>query len=190
MHEAIDRIDLGALDADQLEELRTSALRLLDGIEQHLEWWNASVGIERRPFQFREDGPVFYAEAVERGVLINPALPDGFDNTEHEARSDPQRARWWLCPFIERIAWDGPQGVEAEERRNQERLRQHFPASAAADLEAHIATRRTAWFEAWPTGVRHEVFCLDGGCWDGPSTWGQFATLDEALDCVDERCCR
>lgn len=186
----IDHIDLSALNADQLQELRDSVLCLLDGIEPHLEFLNAPVGCALHPFQFREGGPVFYADAIERGVLINPALPEGFGNTPNEARSDQQRARWWLRPFIERIAWDGPQGVEAEERLNQERLRQYFPASAAADLETHIAARCAAWFEVWPTGVRYEALCLDGGCWDGPSTWGQFATLDEVLDCIDERCCR
>ena len=89
-------INLPELDADQLARLREDARRLLDGIEQQLEWFNAQAGSFIKPFKFSEDGPVFYAEAVEDGVLINPALPDGFSSTDKARRSEQERARWWL----------------------------------------------------------------------------------------------
>lgn len=35
--------------------------------------------------------------------------------------------------------------------------------------------------EAWPGGVRYDVYCLDGGAWDRPTARGWFGTLEEAL---------
>lgn len=40
------------------------------------------------------------------------------------------------------------------------------------------------WREYWPSGVRYDVRCLDGGAWDRPTCWGGFATLEEALECA------
>ncbi len=98
-------INLPELDADQLERLREDARRLLDGIEQQLEWFNAQAGSLVKPFKFSEDGPVFYAEAVEDGVLINPALPDGFSSTDNAQRSEQERARWWLRQGLSGENW-------------------------------------------------------------------------------------
>lgn len=40
------------------------------------------------------------------------------------------------------------------------------------------------FLEAWPNGVRYDIRCLDGGAWDR-STWkGSYATLDEAMQAV------
>lgn len=43
-----------------------------------------------------------------------------------------------------------------------------------------------SWLEAWPTGARYDVWCLDGGCWDRPTWKGCFKTLDEAVSFVKE----
>lgn len=177
---------LGRMDADALESLRDDARALLDRIQEQLEWWNHTPGKPLHRFQFREGGPVFYAEALEDGVLINPALPEGFDCTDNELRSPEERARWWLRPFIETDEW--------EERERFMRSRHEFMSlkgqadQAPADLEAHIEQERAAWFRAWPEGKRYDVRCLDGGAWDRPSDWGMFATLAEALACVNEKC--
>lgn len=181
-------INLPELDADQLERLREDARRLLDGIEQQLEWFNAQAGSLIKPFKFSEDGPVFYAEAVEDGVLINPALPDGFSSTDNAQRSEQERARWWLRPYIETSAWDGPHGLEARERARQSRLQEEGSEYAVSDVDSHMQTQRAQWFSAWPEGVRYDVRCLDGGAWDRPTCWGMFGTLEAAMACINERC--
>jgi hypothetical protein len=40
------------------------------------------------------------------------------------------------------------------------------------------------WLEAWPSGNRFDTYCLDGGAWDRPTTWGKFGTLEEAIACA------
>jgi hypothetical protein len=37
------------------------------------------------------------------------------------------------------------------------------------------------WLKAWPSGMRYDVRCLDGGAWDRSTCWGMAATLEEAV---------
>lgn len=183
----LSSIDLSTLDADQLEELRDSARALLAGIEQQLEWWNtpASLVQKVRPFKFQDNGPIFYAEAVEDGVLINPSRPDGFDCTAIEARSAEERARWMMRPYIVTQTWEEH---EQSCRQHQSLLRRQGAECAAPDVEAYIAAQRSAWMAAWPSGTCYSAECLDGGAWDRPTSWGAFNTLEAALACINERC--
>lgn len=41
-----------------------------------------------------------------------------------------------------------------------------------------------AWLKAWPSGVRYDTRCLDGGAWDRSTFWGAFATVAEAVECA------
>ena len=75
-----------------LRAMRETALTLLQDIEQGLERCNLSGGRAACTRSLLIDGYVFHAEAAISGVLINPALPDGFDNTPLDARSDQQAA--------------------------------------------------------------------------------------------------
>jgi hypothetical protein len=170
-----------------LQTMRATTLTLLYDIEQGLERCNLSECRSTCTRSVLLDGYVFHAEAVISGVLINPALPDGFDNTPLDARSDQHRQRWLMRPFIETVCWFGTGGREAEERRVQMLLRQHMPAHAVADLEQHIAECRQRWFATWPAGIRYELLWLDGKSSDCPSSWGQFATLEEALERSEDR---
>ena len=45
------------------------------------------------------------------------------------------------------------------------------------DQEEGFAT----WWKAWPSGLRHDTYCLDGGANNRPTAWGKFATLAEAI---------
>lgn len=182
----LNEIALGSMTVTELEDLREDAIALLDRIQQELEWCAASPDYDLHRFQFREDGPVFYAEAVEDGVLINPALPDDFDNTPNEQRRPEERARWWLRPFIVINTWEQQEGLI---RGHQELLRLDGKEELCRpDLDAYIEEQRASWFAAWPGGSRYEVRCLDGGAWDRSSGWGMFGTLAEALACVNARC--
>jgi hypothetical protein len=48
---------------------------------------------------------------------------------------------------------------------------------------------RDSWFDAWPTGFRYDVRCLDGGAWDRSTNYGMFATFEEALKLAKELSC-
>lgn len=44
-----------------------------------------------------------------------------------------------------------------------------------------IVTDTVEAMDAWPSGVRYTVRCLDGGAWDRSTNWGSVATLELAL---------
>jgi hypothetical protein len=179
----IDR-DLAALDLAALERVRCSALRTLAEVEPHLDRLNS----DRTDLQaFKLEGLLFYAVELVEGVLVDPALPVGFDATDHLRRGEVQRARWWGRPYIERTAWDGPHGLEAYERAGQAALLWFSPDRAAPDVDALIAALREHWFCTWPDGIRYEVRCLDGAAGDRATSWGVFASMAEALDCAVNR---
>jgi hypothetical protein len=94
---------------------------------------------------------------------INPRLPRNFDNTPNESRPASHQ-RWWDRPFIQTYTWDDMVNPTSSEEAK--------------------ANQRRDWFESWPSGVRYDVRCLDGGAWDRPTCWGCFATLEEAIACA------
>ena len=106
------------------------------------------------------------------GVLVNPSLPELFDNTANELRPAAHQ-KFWNVPFIvtETVAdldayYAGRTDPYAEEGRQ------------------HWIEGRVTWLKAWPTGVRYDVRCLDDGAWDRSSAWGAFATQEEAIACA------
>ena len=116
------------------------------------------------------DGSVFRAADQRDGVLIDPELPADFDNTPNEERP-PSHMRWWEVPFIR------TESVEA--------LDAHYAAPETA-REYWSTNGRQQWLQAWPSGTRYEVRCLDGGAWDRATSWGMFASLDEAVRCAKD----
>lgn len=97
------------------------------------------------------------ARAEAAGVPFNPELPPDFDNTPNERRPSSHQP-WWHRPYVCTVT------VETWKRWT--------------DAE------RAKWIEAWPSGIRYDVRCLDGGAWDRSTSWGSFATLDDALACI------
>jgi hypothetical protein len=122
---------------------------------------------------FRLNRFKFMAQQMTEGVLINPELPKGFDNTSNEARPKSQR-KWWNMPYIETYS----------DKDNEAYLASRTD-EYAEEMRIKWANKdRESWFKKWPSGVRYDVRCLDGGAWDRSTNWGMFATLDEALSCA------
>lgn len=115
----------------------------------------------------------FLAEDCIGGVLVNPKLPENFESTSNEWRPASHQ-KWWGRPFIVTESVDELDRYYAE--RNDK---------WAAEGQRYWETEgRQKWTEAWPSGIRYEVRCLDGGAWDRATSWGMFATLEEALVCA------
>jgi hypothetical protein len=122
---------------------------------------------------------------MTKEIPINPPLRDGFDYTPHEERSAEEIEQWWGVPYIVTVTWDDVRpdvSYEAFIERMGEICNWTPPSREQWEQEAK--DREARWFEAWPTGTRYDVCCLDGGAWDRSTTWGQFATLDEAIVCA------
>lgn len=175
---------LGWLSASELAELAHAARKLQDRLQEQMEYLAAPDLPLLKRFRFQEDGPAFYAEAVEDGVLINPALPKDFHYTCNEERNPEELARWWLRPFIEVETWEQ---MEEAKRDNFVVLEMEGGEKRSPEeVDAMISEQRAAWFKAWPSGKRFDARCLDGGAWDRPTSWGMFATLEQALACIEE----
>ncbi|RZF30472.1 hypothetical protein EVC45_08330 [Paraburkholderia sp. UYCP14C] len=56
---------------------------------------------------YKLDGHTFTAEDCIDGVLINPALPDEFDETPHDDRSNSELRLWWGRAYIVISKWPG-----------------------------------------------------------------------------------
>src|SRR5262245_42327087 len=106
-----------------------------------------------------QDGTTFVARERISGVFVDPELPDKFGDTPNEARP-PSHTKWWDRPYIETFTWE----------------KMAWPTATEQD--------RATWFQSWPSGTRYDVCCLDGGAWDRPTSWGSFATLEEAIACA------
>lgn len=114
---------------------------------------------------FTVSGHRFQAEQLIDGwILVNPKLPRNFAFTANEDRP-PSHQKFWHLPFIEEYS-DIP-----------------YPRSKSRE---EIEKFHSEWLAAWPSGIRYDVRCLDGGAWDRPTWWGGFATLDEAIACCTE----
>ncbi|MGB3222960.1 MAG: hypothetical protein WBB23_09175 [Desulforhopalus sp.] len=87
---------------------------------------------------------------------VDPPLPKRFSDTPNEDRPDWQE-ELWDRPYIER-----------------------------QECFANTLEGKESWFKAWPTGIRYDVRCLDGGAWDRPTAWGMFKTIEEAFKCCKE----
>jgi hypothetical protein len=94
-------------------------------------------------------------------IPIEPKLPANFDCCPNESRPASHR-RWWYRPYIKICSW--------------------------AQMERHMSTSedRAKWFAAWPSGIRFDVRCLDGGAWDRSTCHGMFPTLKAALAAARE----
>lgn len=119
---------------------------------------------------FDEEGQIFIAERCVDGVYINPYLPANFDNTSNEDRPTSHQ-KWWNRPFIVTFS------VEDWDAHHKNRTDKY----AEESLLEWAEKGRPSWMKAYPSGVRYEVRCLDGGAWDRATSWGMFPTLEEAL---------
>ena len=100
------------------------------------------------------------AQKMIDGVIIDPALRPGFDDTPHEDRCELEEADWWGLPYIETYSFERMFGQLAGEARE---------------------AARASWFARWPEGNRYDLRCLDGGAWDRSTNRGAFASLQEAI---------
>lgn len=123
--------------------------------------------------KFSLDGHTFAAEDCVDGVLINPTLPERFDHTTNETRP-ASHAKWWNRPFIV------TETVEQLDTFYAERTDEYADEGRREWQEKG----RVSWMKTWPSGTRYETRCLDGGAWDRSTSWGMFASLEEALACA------
>lgn len=120
------------------------------------------------------------------GVPINPNLRSGFDDTPNDARDALEVSDWWGRPFIVTESWEDNDETWEEfvERSKQ------FPSMSVgneSDFHASKAESKQSWFDTFPTGIRYQIRCLNGGAWDRSTLWGVVGSLDEAMKIIEQR---
>ena len=110
------------------------------------------------------------------GIAIDPILPDDFWNTAHEDREKVELDEWWERPFIV------TQGYEEESYEEFCARMESNVDETEDEYNERVAKQKKSWFGAWPTGIRFDVYILDGGAWDRPTSKGKVGSLEEALE--------
>lgn len=114
---------------------------------------------------------IFRAENCIGNVLINPKLPVNFDCTANDMRPLSHQKFIGVRYITTYSEADFDPATHTDDYADKRRA-------------MWAESGRDKWFKAWPNGIRYDVYCLDGGAWDRPTSWGCFATLDEALNCA------
>ena len=115
------------------------------------------------------------------GILVNPKLPEDFDITPHEERDKNELHEWWDKPYIVVEELEQESWIEHYHRLTDKEDWIDEQVGTEEDILKENERYREFWFEKWYTGFRYEVRCLDGGAWDRSTSYGMFATFEEAL---------
>ncbi len=130
--------------------------------------------------EFRLPSGVYQAEDCRQGVLINPVLPEHFDDTPNDERDPWVLDQWWERPFIiTQTLEDRLEDFESYASRLN--LHGSKPSMTSAEWAAEQEDLRRQWLERYPSGTACEVRCLDGGAWDRSTWWGDADNLEDAL---------
>lgn len=122
------------------------------------------------------------------GVLVNPKLRKYFDSTPNDKRSQKEINEFWRKPYI------------IIEELEQETWEEHYhrlktPPCAFADEQIgtkeqylkRLEAEKSNWLNAWHTGFRYNLRCLDGGAWDRSTNHGFYPTLEEAVTAAKQK---
>jgi len=121
------------------------------------------------------------AEWAAKSIPLNPNLRSDFDSTANEDREDLEVEHWWGKPYIvTQDYWLADNSYEEFFQRMKE-FDKDYAVESEKEWNERIASNKDRWFKAWPSGVRYEVRCLNGGAWDRSSSIAMVATLEEAI---------
>lgn len=124
------------------------------------------------------------------GIAIDPILPDDFWNTAHEDRERIELDEWWERSFIVTQGYNEESYEEYYSRMKPyyDELIAHYGEEKTTykvetedEFNARIAEQKKSWFDAWSSGIRYDVYILDSGAWDRPTSKAKVGSLEEAL---------
>jgi len=120
-------------------------------------------------------------QQLVQGIPFNPVLRDDFDQTPNDDRENLEISDWWDQPFIRAYTWADMGDSYTAYLARVSGLENHTPMSREA-FDREQEERRVKWFKAWPTGVRYDVRCLNGGAWDRSTSCAMVGSLEEAIE--------
>lgn len=118
---------------------------------------------------------------ASKTVPLNPTLREDFDETPNGERDDLEVEHWWDKPFIVTCEyWQADKSYKDFFFRMKS-YDENYKVESENDWLKRMEESKASWLSAWPSGVRYEVRCLNGGAWDRSSSVAMVATLAEAL---------
>jgi len=131
---------------------------------------------------FNIAGHDYQAENCIDSVLINPVLPDDFDSTPIDARTEDDLDKWYNLPYIVTSEYQADNYKDYCDRciTGIETMTEDAFSLVIADNEAK-------WTERFPNGKAYWIYCLSSGKWDRPTLWGISNSLDDAVALVKSR---
>ncbi|GGD49390.1 hypothetical protein GCM10012288_24350 [Malaciobacter pacificus] len=119
------------------------------------------------------------------GVIINPELPENFDITPNDERSEEEINNWWDKPYIlidelEQESWEEHYHRLKSYDWSDEKI------GSKEEWNKHLKGEKENWYKEYPDGFRYNLRCLDGGAWDRSTNHGFYATFDEAIKAAKE----
>lgn len=120
-------------------------------------------------------------------IPVNPSLRPEFNVTAYEDRPPEEIEQWWDVPYIVTDTFEDQGDKTFDEYVARMRSYGDDPGRSREEWDADKAKHRENWFVWFPSGIRYEVRCLDGGAWDRPTCWGVFSTLADAERCAQSR---
>jgi len=171
---------------DNGDEVLSLSVRELDAHEyiekdtetRTVEWSDETITIDRyRPYHRYQ-----HQDDFEGGFPLNPLLRKDFDVTPNDVREAQEVNDWWGKPFIVTQDYSPIDASYTDYRTRMSSFKSdRFTLDTETAFNERVAKEKASWFDAWPTGTRFEVRCLDGGAWDRSSSKGMFATLELAI---------
>ena len=110
------------------------------------------------------------------GVIINPKQRADFDNTDNEERDELEVSDWWDRPYIKEIRFPDESWESYAERGKK--YPQLMVIKTQKEFEEQNTKSRQEWLGFYPSGIRYDVRCLNGGAWDRSTNWGSYKTLE------------
>jgi len=145
---------------------------------------NDALANDNPTISFKDENYFDKQTNIIDGIPIDPILPKDFWDTPNEERERVELEEWWDKPFIQMEEFSTADNNYEE---YSARMKSYYENDDTYKLESkdtyikRIEDDKISWFKHWTTGKRYDVYVLDGGAWDRPTSKGKVDTLEEAL---------
>lgn len=129
------------------------------------------------------------------GIAIDPVIPKKFWSMAHDRREQIELDEWWERPFIvtQGFFHESYDAYCARVKPHYDELAMLHPeekhthrVQTQEEFNARVEDEKKSWYDAWPTGIRYDVYILDGGYWDGPTPKSKVDGLEKAIAIAKE----
>jgi len=142
---------------------------------------NADDMYEMAQYHFKDKHKFENQKNIVEGIAINPELPKEFFSTDNNDRENIELENWWRRAFIRTQEFFN---VGYEQYVQNSKTYGDGDIITLEEFNKDLEDRRESWNKHWKTGTRYDIYILDGGARDRPTSKGKVGSLDEAIEIV------